>query len=72
MLVLFATGVMSVFWMLVVALVIAAEKVLPSARVVTPAVAVLLVALGLLVALAPEAVPYLTEPGSGGMGAMGR
>jgi predicted metal-binding membrane protein len=64
MVVLFAIGVMSVFWMLVVALVIAAEKLLPHTRLVTHAVAVGLVGLGLLVAFAPQDVPHLTEPRS--------
>jgi predicted metal-binding membrane protein len=63
MAVLFALGVMSVFWMAVVAGVIFAEKVLPYgvrlSRVVAPALA----ALGLWVAVSPESVPMLTQPG---------
>ena len=65
MLVLFALGVMSVFWMAVVAAVVFAEKVTPfGARLHRP-LAVVLVALGLWVAVAPGSVPGLTEPGSG-------
>jgi predicted metal-binding membrane protein len=64
MVVLFATGVMSVFWMVAIALVIAAEKLLPRARAVTRVVAIALIALGLLVAFVPERVPQLTEPRS--------
>jgi predicted metal-binding membrane protein len=63
MLVLFAVGVMSLFWMAVVAAVIFAEKVLPQGFALTRAVAVGLVVLGLSVAAAPASVPGLTEPG---------
>jgi predicted metal-binding membrane protein len=62
MAVLFALGVMSVFWMAVVAAVIFAEKVLPHGLGVARAVAVGLVALGLWVAASPGSVPGLTEP----------
>ena len=62
MLVLFALGVMSLFWMAVVAAAIFAEKVLPRgirlSRVLAPA----LVVLGIWVAMAPASVPGLTEP----------
>ena len=63
MLVLFAVGVMSLFWMAVVAAVIFAEKVLPRGAGLTRAVALGLVLLGLWVAMAPASVPGLTEPG---------
>lgn len=62
MVALFALGVMSLFWMVAVALVILAEKVLPHPRAVTRVVAVVLVALGLAVAIVPDAVPLLGEP----------
>ena len=62
MAVLFALGVMSLFWMVVVAGVIFAEKVLPHgvrlSRIVAPA----LVAFGIWVAVSPSSVPGLTEP----------
>jgi len=62
MAVLFVLGVMSLFWMALVAVVIFAEKVLPhGARLVTP-VAVALVALGVWVGVAPASVPGLTQP----------
>ena len=64
MVVLFATGVMSLFWMIAIALVISAEKLLRQARGVTRVVAIGLIALGLLVAFAPQRVPQLTEPRS--------
>lgn len=62
MVVLFAVGVMSLFWMAVVAAAIFAEKVLPQgfrlSRVLAPAVVVL----GIWVGMAPASVPGLTEP----------
>ena len=64
MVVLFAAGVMSLFWMVAVALVVAAEKLLPHPPRVTLAVGVALVALGAFVAFAPGSVPFLTEPPS--------
>jgi predicted metal-binding membrane protein len=62
MAVLFVLGVMSLFWMAVVAVVIFAEKVLPSGPRLAPAVAVALVVLGLWVAVSPGTVPGLTDP----------
>ena len=59
---LFALGVMSVTWMAVVAGIIAVEKTLPLHRAVTWATAALLLGLGLLVLLAPDALPGLTVP----------
>jgi predicted metal-binding membrane protein len=68
MVVLFAVGVMSLFWMVVVAAAIFAEKILPQGVVISRVVAVALVTLGLTVAFAPASVPGLTEPdGSPGM-----
>jgi predicted metal-binding membrane protein len=63
MLVLFAVGVMSLFWMGVVATVIFAEKVLPRGVRLTRGVAFGVVALGIWIAAAPASVPGLTEPG---------
>jgi predicted metal-binding membrane protein len=62
---LFALGVMSVVWMALVAGVIAVEKTLPGRRVITRGTAALLAVLGLLLLLAPDAVPALTVPGAG-------
>ena len=62
MLALFALGVMSLFWMAVVALAILVEKVLPGGERAAVAFAVLLLALGVWVATAPASVPELTEP----------
>jgi predicted metal-binding membrane protein len=63
MAVLFMLGVMSLFWMAVVAVAIFVEKVLPRGPRVAPAFAVALVALGIWVAVSPASVPGLTEPG---------
>jgi predicted metal-binding membrane protein len=64
MAVLFAVGLMSVAWMVVIALVIAAEKLVPWKRVANGAIAAILVALAIGVAWAPEKVPGLTLPDS--------
>jgi predicted metal-binding membrane protein len=61
---LFALGVMSVGWMVLVAALIATEKLLPWRTVATRGIAVLLAVLGIALALAPEDVPGLTIPGS--------
>ncbi len=62
MVILFALGVMSVFWMALVAAVIFLEKVTPLGARLPRASAVLFVAFGLAIAIAPGAVPGLTEP----------
>jgi predicted metal-binding membrane protein len=59
---LFALGIMSLTWMATVAVLVAAERLLD--RRVRLVVAVVLVALGASVALAPGAVPALTVPRS--------
>jgi predicted metal-binding membrane protein len=62
---LFALGVMSLTWMAVVAVLIAAERLLPEPT--RWAVALVLVALGTAVAVAPGDVPGLTVPGTAQM-----
>jgi predicted metal-binding membrane protein len=65
---LFALGVMSIAWMVLVAALIAVEKLLPWKRFANRGIAVLLAVLGLAVALVPGSVPGLTlpdEPGGG-------
>ena len=59
---LFALGVMSIVWMAVVASLIAAEKLVPWRRVAHGTAAILL-ALGVLLLIAPSAIPGLTTPG---------
>jgi predicted metal-binding membrane protein len=66
MLALFALGVMSLFWMAVVAAVILAEKLAPAGDRLTRVFAVALVALGVWVAAAPASLPGLVEPNSHG------
>jgi len=60
---LFALGVMNVGWMIVVAALVAIEKLLPWDRAAIAATAVFIAALGVAVALAPAQVPGLTIPG---------
>jgi predicted metal-binding membrane protein len=67
---LFALGLMSVGWMVVIAAVIALEKLLPWKRVANRGIALVLIALALCVALAPEQLPGLTLPGSSTMSSM--
>jgi predicted metal-binding membrane protein len=66
MLALFALGVMSLFWMAVVAVVILAEKLAPAGDRLSRVFAVALVALGIWVAASPASVPGLVEPNSHG------
>ena len=61
---LFALGVMSIGWMVLVAALIALEKLLPWKAVANRSVAVVLVVLGLAVAFVPDKVPGLTLPDS--------
>ena len=70
---LFALGVMSIAWMAFVAGLIAVEKTLPWRRVATWGTAALLLAVGLVLFVVPDALPALTTPGDspmpmGGMG----
>ena len=62
MLALFAVGVMSLFWMAVVAAVIFLEKIAPRGERLARPVAAALVALGIWIAAAPSTVPGLTQP----------
>ena len=67
---LFALGVMSLGWMAFIAALIAAEKVLPWRRVASYGTAAILLALGVLLLVAPDAIPTLTIPGHADMGGM--
>jgi predicted metal-binding membrane protein len=67
---LFALGVMSLVWMAFVAGLIAVEKTLPWGRVATYGVAALLAVLGVVLLVAPDALPLLTLPGGGPAGGM--
>jgi predicted metal-binding membrane protein len=68
---LFALGVMSVTWMAIVAGLIATEKTVPWRRAATYGTALLLVALGVLVLVAPHALPGLHVPEDQPMPEMG-
>ena len=59
----FALGIMSIAWMAFVAALIALEKTLPWRRVATYGTAAILLALGVLLLVAPDAIPGLTMPG---------
>src|SRR5581483_6876034 len=61
---LFALGAMSLTWMLLVAALIAAEKLLPWRNLSVAGVAALLCALAVGIAVSPGNVPALTVPGS--------
>jgi predicted metal-binding membrane protein len=61
---LFAVGVMSVAWMVFIALLVAAEKLLPWERAVNGAIAAILLVLAIGVAWDPHNVPGLTLPDS--------
>jgi predicted metal-binding membrane protein len=67
---LFALGVMSITWMVVVAVLIAGEKVLPWRRTATWGAAAILLVLAVGVAAAPHSVPGLVVPGGAGASAM--
>jgi predicted metal-binding membrane protein len=62
MIALFALGVMSLFWMGVVATAILVEKALPRGESFARALAFALVALGVWVAASPTTVPGLNQP----------
>src|SRR5262245_28194920 len=64
---LFALGLMSLVWMAFVAGLIAFEKLIPSRRVATYGTAGVLLVLGLLMLLVPDAIPALTIPGDASM-----
>jgi predicted metal-binding membrane protein len=60
---LFALGVMSLAWTALIAALIAVEKTIPWRRLATYGTAGLLVVLGALLLVAPDAIPFLTIPG---------
>jgi predicted metal-binding membrane protein len=63
MVVLFAVGVMSITWMVILAAIVFAEKVLPVGERVAQVLAVALIGFGTWVAVDPGSVPGLTRPG---------
>jgi predicted metal-binding membrane protein len=67
---LFALGVMGIGWMAFVAGLIAVEKTVPWRRPATWGAAAILLVLGVLLLVAPDAIPGLTIPGGGAMDQM--
>jgi predicted metal-binding membrane protein len=68
MLALFAVGVMSIAWMVIIAAVIFVEKVLPRGERLTMPLGLLLLGLAVWVAVSPGSVPWLVQPNDmGGM-----
>jgi predicted metal-binding membrane protein len=63
MVLLFAVGVMSITWMILVSAIVFAEKVLPVGERVAQLIAIVLIAFGVWVATSPTSVPGLTRPG---------
>ena len=61
---LFALGVMSIGWMVLIAALVAAQKLLPRTPLVSLAVVLVLAVLGASVAIAPDRVPGLAVPES--------
>ena len=60
MLVLVAVSVMSVTWMLVIAVLVLAQKLLPAKAAIDVPLALAIVGLGILIVIAPSSVPGLT------------
>jgi len=57
-----AVGVMSIFWMAVIAAVVIAQKILPSMAVIDVPLALAIIGLGIWIIAAPASVPGLTPP----------
>jgi predicted metal-binding membrane protein len=62
MLMLVALGVMSVTWMAVIAVLVIAQKLLPSKAAIDVPLALAIAAFGLVILLAPSSVPGLMPP----------
>jgi predicted metal-binding membrane protein len=63
MLALFAVGVMSIAWMVIIAALIFVEKVLPRGERLTWIIGAVLVGLAIWVTVSPGSVPWLVQPG---------
>jgi predicted metal-binding membrane protein len=71
MVALYALGIMSITWMVVLTVLIAGERLVPQRGLAVPAVAAVLTVLGMGIAVAPASVPALTIPPGGHPAAMG-
>jgi predicted metal-binding membrane protein len=60
MLMLVALSVMSVAWMVVIAVVVLAQKLLPAKAAIDVPLALAIVGLGILIVIAPSSVPGFT------------
>jgi predicted metal-binding membrane protein len=57
-----ALGVMSLFWMVVIAVLTCAQRLLPAKAAIDVPLALAIVGLGILIVIAPSLVPGLTPP----------
>jgi predicted metal-binding membrane protein len=71
MVALYALGIMSLTWMVLLTVLIAGERLVAQRSVAVPAVAAVLVVLGVGIAAAPASVPALTIPPTGHHAARG-
>jgi predicted metal-binding membrane protein len=62
MLILLALGLMSIIWMAVITLVVLAQKLLAARTSIDVPIALAIVSLGVLIIVAPAAIPGLTPP----------
>jgi len=62
MVMLVALGVMSITWMLVIAVLVLVQKLLPAKAAIDVPLALAIVALGILILIAPGSIPGLTPP----------
>ena len=62
MVMLVALGVMSITWMVVVAIIVLVQKVLPTNPAIDVPLAIAIAALGVVIVLAPAIVPGLATP----------
>ena len=62
MVMLVALGVMSITWMLVIAVIVLVQKLLPATPTIDVPVALAIIALGMLIVVAPALVPGLMPP----------
>jgi predicted metal-binding membrane protein len=62
MLMLVALGVMSITWMVVIAVLVLAQKLLPAKAAVDVPLALAIIGLGVLIVIAPSSVPGLMPP----------
>jgi predicted metal-binding membrane protein len=70
MLALFAVGVMSIAWMVIVAVLIFVEKVLPRGERLSWVLGVALVGIAVWIVVSPDSLPWLVQPGMGDMAGM--